>query len=148
MHQRSATLAEYILRRIEIDSETDCWMWIGQTVRGYGRCKWKRIYLAAHRGAYASLVGPIPDGLSLDHLCRNTACVNPDHLEPVPIRENIRRATEARRPTFDECGRLYAMGMSLEAIGERVGLTRSAVSYRLKVTGVEVRPRGRPRKQL
>lgn len=46
----------------------------------------------AHRVAYAHLVGPIPDGMQLDHLCRNRTCVNPDHLEPVSAQENVRRA--------------------------------------------------------
>lgn len=45
----------------------------------------------AHRVAYELLVGPIPEGLTLDHLCRNTGCVNPDHLEPVTHRVNILR---------------------------------------------------------
>jgi hypothetical protein len=44
-----------------------------------------------HRYAYEALVGPIPDGKQIDHLCRNRACCNPEHLEPVTIQENIRR---------------------------------------------------------
>jgi hypothetical protein len=51
----------------------------------------KRVLRYAHRVAYEALVGPIPQGLQLDHLCRNRMCVNPEHLEPVTARENLRR---------------------------------------------------------
>jgi hypothetical protein len=47
----------------------------------------------AHRFAYSVLVGPIPDGLQIDHLCRNEMCVNPEHLEPVTQRINMLRGT-------------------------------------------------------
>jgi hypothetical protein len=52
--------------------------------------------MGAHRFAYLEFVGPIPDGLVLDHLCRNKKCVNPDHLEPVTNAENLRRGRVAR----------------------------------------------------
>lgn len=61
-----------------------CWKWTKATQQGYGIFTGpKRKQYKAHRFAYLSLVGPIPEGLQLDHLCRNRDCVNPDHLEPV-----------------------------------------------------------------
>jgi hypothetical protein len=71
----------------------DCWPWTAAlTGDGYGRIRGtsgQRIM--AHRLAYELSVGPIPDGLTIDHLCRVRACCNPAHLEPVTNRENIRR---------------------------------------------------------
>lgn len=68
-----------------------CWAWLGGTRNGYGAC-----YLFglgyAHRVSYVLTHGSIPDGLSIDHLCRNTRCVNPAHLEAVTQRENILRS--------------------------------------------------------
>lgn len=65
-----------------------CWEWPGKRdPNGYGRAgKWW-----AHRVAYEVWVGPVPAGLELDHLCRNPACVRPDHLEPVTHRVNMLR---------------------------------------------------------
>jgi hypothetical protein len=68
-----------------------CWLWTGYLLRGYGRFWFRgKIYLA-HRWSYERFVEPIPNGLSLDHLCRVTNCVNPAHLEPVTHRENCLR---------------------------------------------------------
>lgn len=69
-----------------------CWIWQGyRDQRGYGRMREKMRAPSemAHRWSYAYFVGPIPEGLVLDHLCRTPACVNPEHLEPVTNYENV-----------------------------------------------------------
>lgn len=80
-----------------------CWEWTGQLdAHGYGTVKTPdaRTQSKAHRVSYELMVGPIPEGLVIDHLCRNTVCVNPDHLEPVTTAENTRRGLPGmRRPT-------------------------------------------------
>jgi hypothetical protein len=76
----------------------DCWEWRGNVSNyGYGRTSigQKRTALA-HRFSYEYYVGPIPEGLTIDHLCRNTRCVNPSHLEPITASENQKRALAIR----------------------------------------------------
>ena len=79
-------------RHIEPIPVSGCWLWIGGHVRGgYGTIKLNGHQEMAHRVAYTLYRGEIPSGLTLDHLCRVPACVNPDHLEPVTLRINILR---------------------------------------------------------
>src|SRR5690606_21110712 len=69
-----------------------CWEWqAARDQKGYGRFRWKGFTRRAHRVAYEELVAPVPDGLQLDHLCRNPFCCAPWHLEPVTPRENTLR---------------------------------------------------------
>lgn len=70
-----------------------CWIWTGgRFANGYGRFKFAGKDFGAHRLAYELWSGAIPDGLQIDHLCRVRECVNPAHLEPVTIAENIHRS--------------------------------------------------------
>lgn len=88
------TVEETLLRLVIEEPSTyhtGCWSWPGRESFGYGRVEMDGRVLMVHRVVYERLRGPIPDGLCLDHLCRNRYCANPDHLEPVTQRENTLR---------------------------------------------------------
>lgn len=106
------TVFERLMSRVHF-APSGCWEWTGARMpSGYGRIGWgsltdgTRETALAHRVSYTILRGPIPDGLQIDHLCRNRSCVRPDHLEPVTSATNNRRA----RAVATECpqGHPYA----------------------------------------
>lgn len=82
------TTPERFWSKVDTSDRDGCWLWEANlSVGGYGQFHDDgQVY--AHRWAYGHLVGPIPDGLEIDHLCRVRRCVNPSHLEPVTTREN------------------------------------------------------------
>lgn len=89
-----------------VEKTETCWNWTGRRGGSEGRYGSMSINYRAtyvHRFSYELHIGPIPEGLTIDHLCRNTLCVNPDHLEPVTLRENLRRAAIVQ--PCPECGR-------------------------------------------
>lgn len=93
------TVQERFWAKVDRRSPDECWAWLASRCSdGYGTFRVGERIAGAHRVAYEMLVGPIPDGLELDHLCSLRECVNPAHLEPVTHAENVARG-RATRPT-------------------------------------------------
>jgi hypothetical protein len=94
-----------IAKRVRIEPSTGCWLWtLCLDLGGYGTTSHYGLTWRAHRLSYEAHVGPIPDGMVIDHLCRIRHCVNPAHLEPVTSAENIRRGETGAKPK-DICKR-------------------------------------------
>lgn len=74
-----------------VEKSEACWMWTGRVNHGYGRFRFYGNEYSAHRFSYELHKGEIPETLVIDHLCRVTLCVNPDHLEVVTNVENVMR---------------------------------------------------------
>ncbi len=111
---------QYIRDRVRVDAD-GCWRWQLSLDRdGYGAGCFNKRKGRSHRLSYEAFVGPIPDGLHIDHLCRVRDCANPAHLEPVTNAENIRRGVPGSKPkthckrghSFAEHGRKTANGMN------------------------------------
>lgn len=92
------TVEERFWQKVRVAGPDDCWEWLGHIDRrGYGSCYFPNSHPrkngVAHRYLYEVLLGkgPLPEHMSIDHLCQNKRCVNPAHLEVVTMRENILR---------------------------------------------------------
>lgn len=89
---QNAEPSAHFWKNVDKRGPHECWPWLGlKGPDGYGKAWFKKKWCAPHRFSYALHKGPIPETLEIDHLCRNTSCVNPAHLEAVTRLENIRR---------------------------------------------------------
>lgn len=115
MKRFAGTSREWLIERctvVETGYGSPCWLWSGYVdAKGYAKCTppvsfgMGRLTFRVHRLAYNMLVERFDPTLTIDHLCKQRACCNPDHLEPVPLVENIRRA----HPRRTHCARGHAL---------------------------------------
>lgn len=94
---------------------------------GYHRSTVNGVRDYAHRHAYRDHVGPIPPGFTIDHLCRNRACVNPEHLEAVARGENCRRGAGAKL-TFEQAQEIRVSAELHRVLAERYGVSRPTIT--------------------
>lgn len=134
--------------RIQLVSAQDrvpgrCWVWDRPTRKGYGHVSRRRYSSClAHRAAYELLVGPIPAGLQIDHLCRVRACINPRHLEPVTNLENSLRSDRATRSHCIRGHALVGANLIVKKPGSR-GRRRCRICYYAAIRRCDERRRAR-----
>ena len=93
MPRKLKSAAKRFVRRVSRNLSTSCWLWTGgHNDGGYPLFFANGLDVYAHRWAWQQVNGPVPDGLELDHICRNRGCVRPSHLEAVTHLENMRRS--------------------------------------------------------
>lgn len=136
---------ERFMEKVSPEPNTGCWLWAGAiSSTGYGSFTARGASVSSHRFAYPELRGQIPEGLDLDHLCRNRWCCNPTHLEPVTRKTNIgrglakggtwNRGERSRRSKLTEAKvaeirTLYARGgVRQEDLAARFGVMRATIS--------------------
>lgn len=98
----------------KVEKTDSCWLWMAGRSGNYGCLSWLGKRAWAHRVAYQIVKGPIPKGLTIDHLCRNTKCVNPNHLEAVTTEKNVLRGESppAKRARQRVCKRGHLLAGS------------------------------------
>ncbi|MCC7464559.1 MAG: HNH endonuclease [Gammaproteobacteria bacterium] len=121
------------------EPNSGCTLWLGTLTNalGYGRLLYRGVAYMAHRLAWETFVGAIPEGMHLDHLCRNPSCINVAHLEPVTQRENVLRgrSLQALNAKKKECPRGHSFSASntyVDKQGRRTCRTCNNATARLR----------------
>lgn len=113
-------------------NDAGCWVWLGaKNLKGYGLVQRDGRGLSAHRWYYERRFGAVPDGLELDHLCRNESCVNPDHLEAVTAATNSQRRRSSKL-TWNDVRAIRASGFGCAEVARRWGICESNASMVLR----------------
>jgi hypothetical protein len=118
------------LQKTAQPQDNGCLVWpMRRNGAGYGCIGMGGRNMLAHRVAFILSKGPIPDGMPLDHLCRNRACINPDHLEIVTHTENVRRGVRCYRDT-GVCARGHSLHDAYRSSGRLTCRQCALASYR------------------
>ncbi len=123
------SLEERFWAKVEVAGK--CWVWtdhIGEN--GYGQLRNGRTFISAHRYSYQLLRGVVPDGLVINHVCKNKTCVNPDHLEAVPQFINKRRGKGMKLKNRDvrKIRRLFNEGSKQSNLADAFDVSQSHIS--------------------
>lgn len=141
------SLRDRIMENVSIIPITGCWMWMLKlTCQGYGELHMRYsipAYPRAHRVSYEAFVGPIPDGLVIDHLCRHPWCVNPEHLEPVTQRENTARGDAPSAAAMQKTHCLHGHELTEPNARVKNGRRMCRACGRAKTAAYELRQRQR-----
>lgn len=127
----------------KVQKTDNCWNWIAPTDEdGYGYFKMKGKQLRSHRVSYELFKELIPTGLTIDHLCRNRKCVNPDHLEVVTVKENVLRGIgiTAKNKLKTHCPEGHPYNKKRNSQGRRICKICHALTNRIsfnKMKGVK-----------
>jgi len=122
----------------KVEKTASCWLWRAHVDQfGYGQVVLNGRHLKPHRVAYELVIGLIPDGLQLDHLCRVRHCVRPTHLQPVTAKENIRRGANGPKPECRKGHSLTADNSYIQRDGRkrcRICMARNSKKYHGRLT--------------
>jgi hypothetical protein len=142
--RRGLSLLDRWEQYVERDGPGGCWTWVGYCdPNGYGRLSIDDVPVLAHHIAYRLLIGPIPDGLELDHTCVNPPCVNPDHLFEGTQADNIADAVAKGRALVGALNPRSLTPEVVAAIREAAGTGRQvAARFGVAQTTVAVIRRG------